>query len=233
MMSSQASRLVVERHATPVRLGDQSLTRQDCTKYLGVLVDRHLQWDQQCLSVKKKINFGTCLINRAKDGLPEEMRVNLYRAFIEPHIDFCAPVWSATTETNVKLIESAQRNTLKAMADYCKAESMDQLFAKWDIEKVRSRWRRLDAQWLYKLRNLDKFPKVPDYLRTMLAVRTPIREPRTRKAAQKSNINALVKTEGGKRLFCFRLWKSDLELPKEVWNSSSLFMFQKAFLLAS
>ena len=43
IMSSQASRLVVERHATPVRLGDQSLTRQDCTKYLGVLVDRHLQ----------------------------------------------------------------------------------------------------------------------------------------------------------------------------------------------
>ena len=129
ILASPWSRKNVEASKETVRLGDHELVRVDCVSYLGVKVDQSLQWDKNFEHVKAKINRGTCLINRAKKGLPKEERLALYHAFVEPHIDFCAPVWSAATDKNLTLVEKAQRNAIRALADYNSEKTTDELFS--------------------------------------------------------------------------------------------------------
>ena len=92
IVSSQYSRSQSTHDTSAVQLGNHTLKQEVYTKYLRVIVDKHLQWDQQCKAVKKKITTGICYINRAKAGLPNEERRSLYRAFIEPYLDYRAPV---------------------------------------------------------------------------------------------------------------------------------------------
>ena len=213
-----------------VQMGDHELERKWSVKYLGVHVDQHLQWSQHFKHVKSKINNGICLINRAELGLPKEHRVALYRAFVEPHIDLCAPVWSSAAEKYINNVEVAQRKVMRALADYDPTQTTDQIFKDWGIQKARERWMRLDAQWLYKLRHPLEFPAVPDYIRALVPFRETGRQTRTNSKVT-NIVPPVCRTKIGERMFCHRLRQLDLKFPHEIWNSSSLYTFRHAFSL--
>ena len=65
-------------------------------------------------------------------------------------------------------IEKAQRNSIRVLADYTTEKTTDELFTELEIKKVKERWRRLDAQWLFRIRHKDKFPTVPQYMRDLV-----------------------------------------------------------------
>ena len=220
-----------EKCTTKVLMGGHQLEKKQFVQYLGIHVDQHLRWDQHFNHVKSKINNGTALINRAKSGLPIEHRLSLYRAFVEPYIDLCAPVWSSTAAKYINNVEVAQRKAIRAMADYDQTKTTDDLFAEWGIEKVAQRWKRLDAQWLYKLRHPTKFPTVPEYIHGLVTFRKTERETRS-KSKTSDIVPPACKTKIGERMFARRLWQLDLSLPNEIWKSTSLFTFRSAFNLA-
>ena len=62
-----------------------TLAKLEKVKYLGVWIDRLLQWDAHFEEVRKRVCCGVAVINRVKEGLPPEERKTLYHAFIEPH----------------------------------------------------------------------------------------------------------------------------------------------------
>ena len=229
ILASPWSRKTVEASTEEVSLGDHKLDREEFVRYLGVQVDQSLQWDEQYASVKAKINVGTCLINRVKKGLPQQERLALYHAFVEPHLDFCAPVWSAAADKNVTSVEKAQRNSIRALTDYTTEKSTDELFTELKIEKVKQRWRRLDAQWLFRIRHKDKFPTVPQYMRDLVPFKESSRQART--TSKTSNIAIKCKTKRGERMFCYRLWQLDLHFQKEIWNCLSINCIRNAFLI--
>ena len=197
-----------------VQMGPQELEKKKSVKYLGVHVDQHLQWSQHFEHVKSKINNGICLINRAKLGLPKEHRLALYRAFVEPHIDLCAPVWSSAAEKYINNVEVAQRKVMRARADYDLTQITDQIFKNWGIQKARERWMRLDAQWLYKLRHPLEFPAVPDYIRALVPFRETGRQTRTNSKVT-NIVPPVCRTKIGERMFCHRLRQLDLKFPHE------------------
>ena len=119
---------------------------------------------------------------------------------------------------------------MRALADYLQKKNTDELFEELNIERARERWERLDAQRLYKIRNADKFPKVPGYMRNLLTTRAAIREPRTK--SETSNIVSVCKMTDGERMLARRLWKLDLKLPREIWTSTCISSFLKSFKLA-
>ena len=103
-----------------ILLGESALEFVDKIKYLGITIDRHLNWHQQCKNTARNINNGIAAINRLKDGLPLKERIGLYHALVEPHLDYCAPVWGNGSEKVTKAIEVAQRKSVRALIDYSK-----------------------------------------------------------------------------------------------------------------
>ncbi|GAV00363.1 hypothetical protein RvY_11225 [Ramazzottius varieornatus] len=89
---------------------------------------------------------------------------------------YCAPVWSATTDKNVSMVEVAQRSAITALSDYPTGKSTSQLFTDWGIDKVRQLWARLDAQWLFRLRKREKYHTFSDCMADLVPRRETMRE---------------------------------------------------------
>ena len=56
-----------------------------------VYIDQHLSWSKQVNEIA--ISSGIGALKRLRPFINEDMAILLYRALIEPHFDYCCPVW--------------------------------------------------------------------------------------------------------------------------------------------
>jgi hypothetical protein len=63
-------------------------------KTLGVLVDKHLCWDNQIDNINKKASKGIGMLRRVKPYVSTETIKHFYRALVQPHFDYCSMIWS-------------------------------------------------------------------------------------------------------------------------------------------
>ena len=79
-------------------------------KILGVFVDNNLIWSDQVKHICKKLSSYIWLLSKIKYFLSQEHRVQFYKSYIHPHIDFCNIVWANSCESNkVKIFKLQQR----------------------------------------------------------------------------------------------------------------------------
>ena len=58
-------------------------------KVLGIIIDNNLTWSQHVDKVCKKITTNLWLLSRIKDYLTTSQRIQFYKTYIQPHIDYC------------------------------------------------------------------------------------------------------------------------------------------------
>ena len=61
-------------------------------KLLGVTIDRSISFKAHIKSVCNKVNVKVSALRRVCKFIPSEVMVNIYKAFILPHLEYCAPV---------------------------------------------------------------------------------------------------------------------------------------------
>ena len=69
-------------------------------KILGVFVDNNLTWSEHVKHISKKIASNIWLLSKIKAFLSKDHRVQYYKSYIQPHIDFCNVVWGSTSDAN-------------------------------------------------------------------------------------------------------------------------------------
>ena len=74
---------------------NDSLKNIENDKVLGVYID-NLTWSIDTQFIAKKISSNFWLLSRLKDYLSLEHRVQFYKTYIQPHIDYCSTVWKGT-----------------------------------------------------------------------------------------------------------------------------------------
>ena len=70
------------------------LPKQEEVKYLGVIIDRGLNWKSHIDRVRKKSLACLASIRRAGAYLHCHAGKMLYQSFALPHLDYCAVVWN-------------------------------------------------------------------------------------------------------------------------------------------
>ena len=61
-------------------------------KLLGLIIDSSLSFKAHIKSVCNKVNAKVAALRRVRKFIPSEVMVNIYNAFILPHLEYCAPV---------------------------------------------------------------------------------------------------------------------------------------------
>ena len=61
-------------------------------KLLGLTIDSSLSFKAHVKSVCNKINVKVSALRRVRKFIPSEVMVNILKAFILPHLEYCAPV---------------------------------------------------------------------------------------------------------------------------------------------
>ena len=88
----------------------------DCmkeTKYLGLLIDFSLSWENHIININKKINKQIGILYKIRHLLPISTRLTFYYANINSHLIYALPIWGANYKCKLKAIVLAQKRAIR------------------------------------------------------------------------------------------------------------------------
>ena len=93
--------------ASPVlSISGTPVNQVSTSKSLGVLIDKNLNWGSHIEKLAKKIASGIAAIKRVRQFVPPATLHLIYKALIQPHLDYCKVVWGIC---GIKLADKLQK----------------------------------------------------------------------------------------------------------------------------
>ena len=109
LITTRQKRIRLHEDLFNLTYNDINLQSTTGDKILGVDVDQNLQWTNHFQYVCKKI----WLLSKIHSYLTMEHRSLFYKAYIQPHINYCNIVWGNSSNYNVSQITKLQRRVCK------------------------------------------------------------------------------------------------------------------------
>ena len=204
----------------------ESLNMISNDKILGVFVDNNLTWSNHIKHLTKKIASSIWLLSKIKKFLSQAHRVQFYKSYIQPHIDFCNIVWGSSSESNKLKIFRLQKRACKVILDYNVDDSIEAM----NSLKIMSIYDRLylrKAKFMFKVYNNI----APAYISENFTLRN---NENTNIQLRSSSAGCFIPPKP--RTECFKqslrysgclIWNS---LPKEVKNAQTISTFHNRCL---
>ena len=192
-------------------------------KHLGLILDEKLIFGHQLNEKILKANKGIGLIRRLYTYLPRKSLLNIYKAFIRPHLDYGDVIYDQPhNDTLCRMIESVQYNAALAITGAIKGSSRERLYQELGLESLSDRrwYRRL--VYFFNIVSCNS----PSYLNSLLPSKQrsydPIRSNLFRNFTSHANFfkNSFFP-------FCISEWN---KLSPNLRNSTSISMFKKGLL---
>ena len=74
-------------------------------KYLGVIIDEHLTFNEHIKMITSKANSVKSFLQRNISSCTEMVKVACYKSMIRPILEYASTVWSPYTKKNILMIE--------------------------------------------------------------------------------------------------------------------------------
>ena len=82
-------------------------------KYLGVIIDQHLTWNEHISYITSKANKVKCFLQRNLKPCPITVKTTCYNSLIRSILDYASVIWSPYTQKNIQAVESVQRRSAR------------------------------------------------------------------------------------------------------------------------
>ncbi len=96
-------------------LDNQKLQNVDSTKFLGIIIDKHLNWTEHIKHIKVKMARGTYAINSLKFIIPIKLLKVIYHSIIHSYLTYGILLWGSATQTKLKPLETAQKRAIRSI----------------------------------------------------------------------------------------------------------------------
>ena len=97
---------VADNHCINLNIEGKIIKRVYHAKSLGLYIDKNLSWSKHIEEISKKISSGIGALKRIRPFISQNIAVQIYKALIEPHFEYCSPVWHGI---NNKLSDKSQK----------------------------------------------------------------------------------------------------------------------------
>ncbi len=81
-------------------------------RFLGVYFDSNLSFQYHAKSIMSKLSKSLYILRSVKNFLNEKARLSIYYALFHPHIIYCLPIWSVTSQKTLTKISSLQKQAI-------------------------------------------------------------------------------------------------------------------------
>ena len=92
-------------------LDDTPVEIVDNFNFLGIVIDKHLNFKSHVDKIAIKISRAIGIINKLKHFLPENILLSLYNSLILPHLNYGILIWG----TNLKRVKILQKRAVKVI----------------------------------------------------------------------------------------------------------------------
>ena len=117
-------------------IGGNKIEYTNNTKFLGVIIDRKLNWADHIIYIKNKIAKSIGILYKIRHFLDKRTLKNLYFTFVYPYLIYCIGIWGNTNDIHLDPIIKLQKKSIRAITFSHYLESTDQLFKKTQHLKV-------------------------------------------------------------------------------------------------
>jgi len=212
MSKNKLNKLSTEMKTVPIVIDNEPIEFVEMFKYLGVIIDNHLRFEEHVTYVIKKVATKINFLGRLSRILSKSTKKLIYNCIIAPHFDYCASIlWNASNE-NVKKMQLLQNKGMRTILN-CKYDThIEDMLNKIEWLNVKQKL-ALDVLVLIKKINNKE---VPNYLCEEVKFASDIHNYGTRTATD-FYIPAIKSAFGKKSLFQdgLRLYNS---LPLDIKN---------------
>jgi len=74
-------------------LSDEEVDIVDSAKYLGLILDSNLHWDEQINYITKKVSAKLYVLKQLSYSMPSELVASIYLTCVQPHLEYACTVW--------------------------------------------------------------------------------------------------------------------------------------------
>ena len=135
-----------------LNINNNALNMISNDKILGVFVDDNLTWSHHVKHLSKKISSSIWLLSKIKKFLTKDHRVQFYKSYIQPHIDFCNIVWGSSSESNKLKIFKLQKRACKVILDF-NVNDINEAMKSLKIMSIYERLYLRKAKFMFKIYN--------------------------------------------------------------------------------
>ena len=99
-----------------LKIDDQEITQVTSTKFLGVIIDQKLSWQEHINYVHSKLSKTIGIIRRASFILDRPTLRSLYFSLSYPYLSYCNIVWGSTHPSKVQKLITCQKKLIRVIS---------------------------------------------------------------------------------------------------------------------
>ena len=120
-----------------IKMNGLKLTPVDYIKYLGMYIDKFLDWNLHLEELGKKLSRANGILSKLRYNAPLKTCIQVYYAIFYSYLNIGCNVWSFTNEKNIEDIQILQNKCVRIMTFAPFNSNTDQSFIDLGLLKVR------------------------------------------------------------------------------------------------
>ena len=102
---------------TEIIINNNNIDRVDSTKFLGVLIDQKLTWNEHIKLVESKIAKSIAIMYRVKHIIEPNTLLTLYCSLVLPYLDYCSEVWGNNYNSRLNNLCIMQKRCIRLITN--------------------------------------------------------------------------------------------------------------------
>ena len=102
----------IKTNSIKLALGKSALKHVTFTKFIGVIIDDKLKFDNHISYIKNKISKGLGILIKARKYLNRRILLNLYYTFVYPYLIYCVEIWGNTCNIYLDPLTKLQKKII-------------------------------------------------------------------------------------------------------------------------
>ena len=102
---------------TQITINNTDILRVNETKFLGVIIDDKLTFQQHIKQTENKISKGLYALRTIKNILPKKHLKLIYHALISPHLSYGIPFWHNSTKQHLHRLTILQKKAIRIITN--------------------------------------------------------------------------------------------------------------------
>ena len=143
-------------------IGTDKLEQVRCTKFLGLHIDDHLEWDIHINHCKSKVSSGIHAMNIAKNILSGKHLRIIYNSLVHPYLSYGNLLWGNSYKKYINKLEILQKKAIRCMSKATYNEHSSPLFKRNKITKFKDIHSSQLGQLMYDFVNNNLPPPLMD-----------------------------------------------------------------------
>ena len=109
----------------------------DYIKYLGMLIDKYLNWNHHITNLSKQLSRANGVLSKLRYNASIDFCLQVYYAIFYSYLTYGCNVWGLTSEENISKLEVLQNKCVRIMSFAPFNSSTNQIFIDLGLVKIR------------------------------------------------------------------------------------------------